>query len=107
MLQRHIRQNLGQPAGADPVVPVLGVRTDDIDGEFGRQLAVRIESRLIFGKVFGLTQLADVVIVSRSAGKGGIFIQRNGAGFRQVRDDDAVIEVPKARSFNSRMSGAS
>ena len=100
MLQRHVREDLRQMLGTDEFVPVLGVRTDDIHRKFGRKFAVRVESNLIFRKVFGLAEFPHVVIVRHGAGERGIFVERNGARFREVRDDDTVIERTHGAVFH-------
>ena len=100
MLQRHVRKDLRQMLGTDEFVSVLGVRTDDIHRKFGRKFAVRVESNLIFRKVFGLAQFSHVVIVRHGAGERGIFVERDGARFREVRDDDTVIERTHGAVFH-------
>lgn len=55
---------------------------------------------LIFRKVFGLAQFSHVVIVRHGAGERGIFVERNGARFREVRDDDAVVESTHGAVFH-------
>ena len=81
------------------------MRTDDIHRQLGRKLVMRVVARLVFGKVFGLAQLADIVVVRGGAGERGVLVEGDGASLRQVRDDDGVVERAHRAVFHLAHEG--
>ena len=92
MFKRHFGKETGKAIGRDEVVPVLGVRTDDVRGQFGRQLVVQVVIGLVLREKVGLTEFADVVIVRRRTRQLDVFAQRGCTAFHQLCHRHGVVE---------------
>ena len=101
MLERDVGEYFWQMIFKYKVVSVLGMRTDNIGGKFGRKFVVQILTHLVFGKKLGVFEFAHVVIIRASPCEQGVFAYGGGATFRQSRQRDRVIESTRSVVYHS------
>ncbi len=70
----------------------LHVRDDDQRAHRRREIVVRVALEVhVLGEIIRLHQFADVVEIGADAAKRGVRADRFGGGFREIRDDQAVV----------------
>ena len=93
MLYGYVRKELRQMAALDKRVTALRMGTDKIRGKFGRKLIVYVVSPflLVFGEMFGVNQLPDVVLERRRTRVVGSLTDCKRARFRKLRNHNRMV----------------
>ena len=101
MLYGYVRKELRQMAALDKRVTALRMGTDKIRGKFGRKLIVYVVSPflLVFGEMFGVNQLPDVVLERRRTRVVDVFADCRRACLGELCHHHRVVVSPRRFFF--------
>ena len=91
VLYRNVGKDIGQPVLFNQFCALFGVRANNINRKLGSKFLMQVVLVLVFGKHFGIFQLAYVVIIRHSPCKFGVLAYRACARFGKLRNHHHVV----------------